>query len=250
MPTEVTVQQRLCQRYERFREEADIKPTFAERLSCPLLLHVSDSWLKSRFRLLVVGQETFGWNFFEGQYYQWPYPPMKSFKDFKVTPNSIEALVHGYKSFDYSKYEPRSAAGCFWTAYRKLRTELESGVEGSVAWANIFRVDVDGGSVLRASTSDELNLIFKLQAGLLSDEIAVMQPNAVLFFTGPNCDDALQREFENVRFRAFGSKPLRAAALLEHPRLPRHSFRTYHPTYLRRKKLGSILDEIVDKLKA
>ena len=116
-----TIQEPLRARYERFRIEADVPPLLAPRMPSPLLLAVSDSWLASKFRILVVGQEVLGWGFAEGDYYDWPFRPIRNFKGFKTDQDAVEALIHGYRAFDYSKYQPTNARGCFWTGSGRFR---------------------------------------------------------------------------------------------------------------------------------
>jgi hypothetical protein len=243
------IQLSLRARYKRFQTEAEVPSLLAARLSSPLLIAVSNSWLASKFRILVVGQEVLGWAFIEGDYYEWPFGPIGTFDEFKTNPDAIEALILGYRVFDYSKYQPLNARGPFWTAYRKLRATLEDDIGGSILWTNLFRMSIDGGSVVKNGSHSEILSLQKAQAGLLTDEITILQPDVVVFFTGPDYDSALAQEFPGVEFSQFNSRTTRTAAILSHKKLPDCCFRTYHPAFLRRRKLWSILDEIVESIK-
>jgi len=239
------LQEALRARYDGFRSDTELPPILARRLSSPLLVAVSDSWLASKFRILVVGQEVLGWSFSEGSYYDWSFAPIRNFQDFKANADAVEALIQGYKNFDYSKYQPENARGPFWSAYRKLRIALEGDVDSSILWTNLFRMSIDGGSVFRNGSPDEILSLCEVQTGLLTDEIGILKPNVVVFFTGPNYDHALARECPTIEYSAFESRTARVAAVLSHPKLPPCSIRTYHPGYLRRRGLWPILDEVI-----
>lgn len=242
------IQEALRSRYERFRAEAEVPPLLARKMSSPLLVAVSDSWVASKCRILVVGQEVLGWGFAKGDYYDWPFRPIRNFQDFKTNADSVEALIHGYTTFNYSKRQPANARGCFWTAYRKLRATLEGDIDGSILWTNLFRMSVDGGSVIRNSSPGEIMILQRAQVGLLPDEIRILQPMVIIFFTGPNYDHALAREFPGIEYSPFKSRTTRVAANLSHPRLPLCSIRTYHPASLRRQRLWPIVDEVIESI--
>jgi hypothetical protein len=243
------IQGTLRARYERFRLEADVPLSLAPRLSSPLLVAVSDSWLASKFRILVVGQEVLRWAFREGQYYDWPFNAIASFQEFKTNQHAVEALIYAYRVFDFSKHQPENARSPFWTAYRRLRASLEKDKDSSVLWTNLFRMSIDGGSVIKNGSSEELLNLQIAQAGLLTDEIRILQPKVVVFFTGPNYDNALVQEFPGIEYRPFKSWMKREVALLSHSELPLCAFRTYHPGFLRRRRLWPILDEVIESIR-
>jgi hypothetical protein len=239
-----SVQQSLTAIYDNFRAKTMIPEALAVRLSSPLLLSITDAWLSSNYRILIVGQEVLGWAFEPGQYYDWPHEPIRNFNDFKEHPNAVAELIEGHRAFDFAKHQPENYRGCFMRAYRKFRAELEADVDGSVLFTNLFRMSVDGGSVLRNSTPEQLTLLREKQLGLLRAEITCLKPQVVIFFTGPTCDETLSQEFADIKFESMGLRPIRAFARLSHPNLPPCSLRTFHPTYLQRKGLSAILGEI------
>ena len=56
-------QDKLNALYGEFRSGADVRGALALRLSSPLLLSIGENWAESKNRLLLVGQETLGWDF-------------------------------------------------------------------------------------------------------------------------------------------------------------------------------------------
>ncbi|HVW84012.1 MAG TPA: hypothetical protein VHB50_05010, partial [Bryobacteraceae bacterium] len=82
------------------------------------------------------------------------------------------------------------------------------------------------------------------QRSLLLHEIAILNPGAVIFLTGPNYDREIKAEFPDVQFHPTSEIPVRMLARLKHPCLPEKTFRTYHPHYLQRARQWQLLEEI------
>lgn len=239
----------LYEDYKKKWEKAatETSPDFLERLSSPLLLSARDAWPNSKKRLLMVGQETLGWGFQEGEYYPWDGSPIISFLDFLNVSNAVQLLQNGYEHFDFSKHQPENYRSPFWQTYRTLREKLENDMEWSILWSNLFRFSVDGGSVIGSCTEDELSTVSNLNRGILNDEIATLKPSCVIFFTGPNYDFELERCFQGIEYSQFKAHPVREVALLKHPALPTKSYRTYHPRYLFMRK-WDIFEDILHEI--
>ncbi|ADN78370.1 hypothetical protein [Geobacter sulfurreducens] len=233
----MTELQNLKDLYGQLKEGAFISDELAGRLSPPLLLYPTTRWKEAAVRVLLVGQETLGWDFSDGSYFKWPYSEISSFKDFLTVENSVDAMMHGYKVFEFSRYQPDNYRSPFWRAYRQIRRNFDpevDGLETAVLWTNLFRMSIDGGSVVNNGTEEEIKSLQLATAGLLKSEIEILKPNVVLFFTGPNYNDTLYKEFEGIKLLNFmGHDPSRTA-WLEHRHLPNVSLRTYHPEYLNR----------------
>jgi hypothetical protein len=80
---------------------------------------------------------------------------------------------------------------------------------------------------------------------LLRQEVAILRPHVVLFFTGPYYDAFLARAFPGVRFDPVAPRTVRQLARVRVDSLPEHSLRTYHPNYLWRKNFDGWLRDIV-----
>ncbi len=231
------MQEKLIQEYTKFREKAALPEALQERASPPLLINVSEAWERSNNRVLVVGQETLGWGFHDGEYYQWPYKPIRSFKDFLIADNAIQAMIHGYASFEFAKHQPENYRSPFWNAYRQIRKANGDEIDGintSVLWSNLFRMSLDGGSVIKNGTNEEVSIIRAASAGLLLEEINILKPTTVIFFTGPDYNDALYSELTGCSLGQFMDYDSSRTSYISHPVLPEKSVRTYHPGYLNR----------------
>jgi hypothetical protein len=242
------MQQELSALYRAFFDSAKIPDALASRLSCPLLLAVG-SWPAAARRVLFVGQETLGWAWNAGWYYPWRHPRLATLADFKAYNDAVEALVEGYSAFAFSRHQPRNLNGAFWRAFHLLNGVINADGTAAMLWTNIFRCDVAGGSVLRGCSPPELRDLMAFQRGLLTSEIRVLNPTAVLFFTGPDYDFELLSEFRNAALVPVPGRTERQFARIRHPDLPSMVIRTYHPSYLRREpERWAWLEEIAAEL--
>ncbi len=181
----------------------------------------------------VVGQEPFEWGFEAGLHYEWPHPCLWSLRDAVAYENSIEALMHAYKAHTYEIKSPYRVAP-FERAFNLLMCGVSRKYNGDVIGTNLFRctlqaADRKSRSPLRG-TQQQMRQILDWQHGCLTEEIRLLNPTAIAFFTGPNYDGALQDEFPGLRLVAVDDhRDARAFARAIHNSLPQQSFRTYHP---------------------
>lgn len=178
--------------------------------SKPLLMEVPDAYHQAPVKLMVVGQQTLGWG---------------------ERRDSLDDLLDEYREFDLGRDCRRSH---FWQAAHKLHAGLNpDGPKRAFLWSNLVKVDQRGHRPEPAMEDAACRL------GLLEREIAITRPDVVIFFTGAY-HDRLQSTFPGLSVVEFPS-----FARLKHPALPVHSYRTYHPRYLRLSRRWRVLDEIV-----
>ncbi|MDE3110351.1 MAG: hypothetical protein KGL02_10470, partial [Acidobacteriota bacterium] len=127
----------------------------------------------------------------------------------------------------------------FWRAFRYL-TEKHS---FAALWTNLFRcsVEIRGspgkfGSVIKNTTKTEQELLLASQRGLLSKEFRFLRPDGAVFFTGPNYDFVLLKEFPDARLEPVKRWTERQFSRVRSAELPEKSFRIYHPSYLNRDR--------------
>lgn len=245
------MQEELNREYSMFKKGSGLAQILRERLSPPLLLNVPEAWELSTKRILVVGQETLGWGFKAGEYYAWPYESILSFDDFLNVENSVEALIHGYVCFEFARHQPDNYNSPFWRAYRQVRELIKEDVDGNntaVLWTNLFRMSLDGGSVVKNGTESEVAQISAYIKNILLNEISILKPNSVIFFTGPDYNQALLNEFDQCEFNPFGNYDVSQTSYVKHPCLPKRSIRTYHPGYLARSEQWGLLKEVIGEV--
>ena len=81
---------------------------------------------------------------------------------------------------------------------------------------------------------------------ILEEEIKIINPDIVLFLTGPYYDYYIEKQLKGVEFKTVENYGIRQFARVEHEALPKNSFRIYHPVYLRRRSLEN---NYLEKLK-
>jgi hypothetical protein len=182
-----------------------------EGVSRPLFLAVPDGYFRVPVRLMIVGQQTHTWG--EGD-------------------NGIDELIVKYQVF----YESRSYKNSpFWQASKRLFRLLNPDTtENTFIWTNLVKVDQHGKRPAWEIEEGVSGL------GILQEEMRILKPMVVVFFTGPSYDNRLSQTFKGVKHRELSQ----GLNVLEHPDLPTRTFRTYHPAYLRRSKRWNVLEEI------
>ena len=231
------MQDQLSAEYRSFFESAVPPQGLEKRLSNPLLISIGPRWMACTPRVLFVGQETLRWS-------------ECKLADFVASGYPIQKAIDQYENFGFAKCSHRNRNSPFWRAFRLLREQINQDGKGDILWTNLFKCDLDGGAVVKKSTSKEaLAEILKFQHGLLTKEVLVLRPTAVLFFTGPRYDCALRSEFIDARLRPVDGHREQELVRIDHPKLPPATFRTYHPNYLNfSKERWSWLCDIARKL--
>lgn len=199
-----------------FDDIVKLRQQFSD-LNWPHFIHVPKSYAKSAIPLMVVGQQTAGWG--------------------KGAFSSVEDIVNEYKHFDLGA-NYRSTP--FWAAAGKLHKQLNPDADDNgYIWSNLNKL---------AQRKKRPTSVVESAAAkycLLESEIRICKPQVVVFFTGPRYDEILKLNFANLK-----PEPLsKTITKIIHPSLPDHSYRTFHPKYLRMSKQWNVLDEIVALVK-
>lgn len=213
----------LSKLYDEMRS-VSLNENLSSKLSAPLLLKVTNKWTESDKRILILGQETFGWQFDGGN----------NFQNFCNRDDSVKKLMNGYEEFCFAK-EYRTTP--FWRAYHEIRgsSRLTSTFETNTLWSNIIKFDISGNSILKSSEDDIQNLESRF-SGFLKREIEIIQPTHIVAFSGHAYDRFIINEFgiEYSKNRLDENIPRREMAVFKFPSTT--ILRTYHPNYLQRSK--------------
>lgn len=183
------------------------------KMSPPLLLSPPDEYASQATRIFCIGQETPDW-------YDDSFDPVGPID--LLSPDAIDELMRIYKD------EPRRQT-TFHQAIREVERTLGIARE-AILWSNLNKAGESG-----RRPSPELADALLNRFPVLLREVAIGKPHVVIFFTGPSYDERLTATFPGAFFERT-ALPERQLARVVHPGLPARSFRTYHPTYLRRTK--------------
>ena len=185
-------------------------------VSLPHLIFVKKQYCENKDKLMIVGQQTFGWtNMFEND-------PTLTF---------IQQMIKTYEKFDLGKTYFKSP---FWMSSHYL-AKLFNNEEYDFIWTNLLKVDQNKQ---RPNKSIEDKIC---ELSMLQNEIRITKPNVIVFFTGPTYDDIIQKTFPNSKIKKLNEY----ISLIEHDSLPKNSYRTYHPNFLMKKyDYKNVLNEI------
>jgi hypothetical protein len=203
-------------------------------VSAPLLIHVFEKYTQMPTKVLFVGQETHGWSHMNQHH-------------------TVEVLQQMYISFSLGKHadyrdgkKPHYLRSPFWNFCRSCFHRLNSndGVTrktNGFLWTNISKFDSN-------STTPHSDLQQRNKAGfdLLKREIAVIQPDVVVFLIGTKYDGWLSDLFE------LNPEPILEGGLLKKlynstGLLPPLTFQTQHPrTLCMQKAYHTVLDKLVE----
>ncbi len=193
----------------------------------PLLLYCwEDIYLvKSNCKILFIGQETNGW------------------QNFRINNiDAIKCMINEYKIFELAKKKQ----SIFWQAIKTINHGVNGNQRLNFIWSNISKY----GKNKKGRVSTKVSFLENEKLKILLDEIEILKPDAIVFLTGPSYDNDILSKIGPVKFISCSKYTTRQLARLENTKLPYKTFRTYHPTYLRRAKLESIIKEIVLLIKA
>jgi len=187
-----------------------------------LLMSPNKRYTIQPFPLLVVGKETFGWC---------------PFSDI-VSVEECAKMMLVYEDFNVGE---RYYATPFWNMIRKI--EIALGNEPySCAWTNVSKYDQNSGTPDIAHEK-----LFSTVDNILLDEIRIITPKVCFFFTSYKFDNRLKNTFEQIEFIDVDGFSNKVLCQLKHPSLPFLSFRTYHPRYLRMRRMEKPIIDFICK---
>ena len=226
--------QKLLNLYEskNYREViAEIKKTNEKVGGKELVLHlpcITGNYKEMNKKILIIGQEVDGWR--------------------KIKDNPKDAMLDTLDiSIKPPKHKPKHPRP-FNAFSRKfcetVNKECKSKFPISWASANIRKFSYNKVSpksrTPKIPLNDEVQNLIDTKFNILRDEIKIINPDIVLFLTGPNYDDYIKVQLNGVKFHKLENSDYekRQFARVEHEVLPKKSFRIYHPNAFRQ---GSVI---------
>ena len=211
--TEAEIQLELNIRYEEIinlgmmREWQEQNP----KLSGVFLPSISQAYLDSSLRLMIVGRETKGWG-----------RGISHASQFNTSKEYIEYMIRRHAS----QFERPAKKSKFFQFYHEASSYLHgkgSGVHAPIIWGNLFCVSHNESSPQKLDGKLLRDIIYTSQK-LLQSQIEILQPQIVLFTTGPDYDRYIKEYFEIKKSHVIERKRLWR---FETPRFI--AYRTNHP---------------------
>ena len=191
----------------------------------PLFININEvEFRNATIRIMFFGQETNSWG-----------------NTIKATWKNSQEL---YKTFFYETMKQGKYNGSFWPSMRKLKSRLETNILNTkieFVWNNIYKIGNQKQNL--NCPTEKIRNIENKYFDIINEEINILKPNVLLFFTGPNYEYRLKEvfgQFIDIHLSPNIEKSRLARLNLSNNIL---DYRTYHPRPLRQKK---IFDEYIN----
>lgn len=223
--------------------EPYIKENPNTNISYPFFTGVSEQYVDSNKRIMIIGQETNGWNI---------YKPDWTIEDSrKWTVDYLGYQLKYCTDAEHKEKFGRRNSSPFWSFFKVFSNE------GIVpCWNNVDKAqrNICGKT---ASLTEEIEMVLNqklphINKTLLQKEIEILMPNTIVFITGPSYRVTMEKALD-----------LKENTLLEYEPTPDNgcvdisnvvnlgipTFWTYHPRYIASSKNTLSRDKIVEKIK-
>jgi hypothetical protein len=231
----------LHTRYLKFQQSARLPKRLAVKASPPLLVCPHERWHTAPVKLLIVGQETRRWTYNPSEAGELD-DPVENFWEFSRAKHGVGAMWNVYRWYALGRVHQRLNSP-FWRGFRTIDSAI-NGTQDAALWTNVFKVNVSG-SVMKNCRAAEVAALQRAQKGLLAAEIAILNPDVVVFFSGPRYDSTIRGEFPDMKISPLSRRtPASAVGVVRATGLPVKTIRTYHPEYLQRSRQLGLLSVI------
>ncbi len=228
----LTLQNMYLEKWSIFSDELNkilIDDTKEYKPTNPLLIYLDEAkFTSSDIKIMIFGQETNDWG-----------------DDFSGNPNDA---LSTYDDF-FNTNACYSYGGQFWNGFNRFLTLLNQKFpQKTVAsvWNNVIKVGNSGRDKNKPPTY--IYNIERTHFNVIESELEILQPDIVLFLSGPNYDTEIRNSLPEVSFgKLSDSFNERAIAKLKYKNL-NNFYRTYHPNYLWRNGIDSYFEEIINDI--
>jgi hypothetical protein len=201
----------------------ELKPT------CPLLLKIDneEEFSNAEIRLMVFGQETNSW--------------------YNKFHNNQQDIIENYDKF-FNEGKCWSYGGQFWNGVSRFISSLQKKYPDNkikLVWNNVVKI---GKYNEKGFPPDYIYEVEREHFSVIKEELEIIKPNIVLFFTGPNYDGIIHDSFGELEKKAVAPFSERQISKIKIDGI-NIAFRTYHPNYLWRSKIDNYLDSIINEIK-
>ena len=186
-----------------------------------IVLHlacVPPNYEKMKYKILIVGQENDGWEIEDNA-------RLSMFATLDFLNSKDDNDRRPFFSFPYK----------FCKSINNLEY-IKDSKKTYFTWVNLREFSFDEEP--KTSLGKEAQSIIDNEFNILEEEIKIINPDIVLFLTGPDYDFDIEKQLKGVEFKTVENYNIREFARVEHEALPKNSFRIYHPNRIRFIKEG------------
>jgi len=210
-------------------------------LSNPLLIKIDEKeYETSNVKIMIFGQETFGWNGQFGSENMNVERLMDDYFAYLHYDEQDDSYFHGLND-DYRTSKRRikgKKKRAFWKAFKyfekEIKLQLHNIHKPYFIWNNIAKISKND----QKGMDDKIRKFTKENFSTVLEEIKILKPDMVIFLTGPNRDGDIKHYFKDVAFDYCGypekikdKKTYKSPQKVISKYLPEKSIRLYHPSY-------------------
>ena len=163
-----------------------------DNLSAPLLLKVFDSYLNSKIKIMFVGKETNHW---------------LSHKSRPIEKRGINYLINDYEVFDelIRRYEKclqdtnSKTSNRFFSKYNLFNKTFNNNELGAIIWNNLYKCSYDKNRGYSKNSKGHSELLDELSKKLFNYELELLQPDVIVFVSGPTYDSTIKDFLGNYK---------------------------------------------------
>jgi hypothetical protein len=185
----------------------------------PLLIKVDENYINADIKVMIYGQETWGWH--------------------ELGTSIEDEMNHYLRFFITDKDWKKKKKSSFWKAVIFFQEKLDKcygDKKVSYIWNNISKIGRKKGK----GVSSEIRKLERKYFPVILEEIKILKPDIVIFLTGNRNDDIRFHfncvKFENIIINATlksknGKMNFKSVSKVIHKSLPKKSIKLYHPSF-------------------
>lgn len=210
----------------------------SEKPAYPLLIKVNEEALaKADIKIMTFGQETNSW---EQKVSETVIPIEESVM---IVEKTVDVFMDYYQSLLNEKVNGNGKLSPFWYSLYQLKNSKFSTKNVELIWNNIYKIGNFEKKKNRPGSS--IREFENKYFDTIQQEVNIIKPDLILFFTGPDYEGRLMKKFEVIKKHKLKSDiPSEELARLDLS-IGVPAYRTYHPGYLRRKKKKDYINFII-----
>jgi hypothetical protein len=187
----------------------------------PLFLVPSKKYNDADIKIMVFGQETNGWIGVYGD------PDNKEDKDVDFMLDEYDRFFNGREWYNYGKQ--------FWSTIKEIIGRLQETQQDKkigYIWNTVIKMGLYGRSQTNHFPREWYKSIIKPYLNdIIIQEIEILKPDFIIFFSGPDYDRVLNDIFNNPARKKIEGFTERELCEIEIKKVKK-AFRTYHPGFL------------------
>lgn len=199
----------------------------------PLFLSVDEEkYEESAIKIMFFGQETNGWIENENCYYN-------------GIDSGLKYLMDGYYDFLYNG-RCWKHGGQFWNGIKLFQKKMAEKFQNKsihYTWNNIIKIGKAEGIGRPPMNIYEIE---RSHFSVIQDELKIINPDIIIFFTGPYYDRNIADSFGNMDYTALPPFTKRQLSKIDFLGV-NTAIRTYHPNYLWRNDIGKYFSTIINR---